>query len=125
MITQMITKVAEELFSPKCSKQLHEKKAMPPPPPKTNDTNSVMRWNSIDSHQTIETDHIICQSVRSDSGSTDCVQQKIGTTADHWAAVEKHGAQQKCQVIQLEKSTDETEVKKLFLQKQLDDVIVE
>ena len=72
MITQMITKVAEEPLSPKHSKRLHKKKAMPPPP-KTNDTNSVVRQNSINSHQTIETDNIICQFVRSDSGSTDCV----------------------------------------------------
>ena len=63
MITQMIMKVAEELLSPKCSRQLHEKKAMPPPP-KSNDTNSVVRRNSIDSHQTIEMDHVIHQFVR-------------------------------------------------------------
>ena len=37
MITHMITKVAEEPHGSRCSKQLHEKKAMPPP--KTNDTN--------------------------------------------------------------------------------------
>ena len=71
MIIQKIMKVAEELSSPKHSRRLHEKKAMSPP--KTNDTNSVMRQNSIDSHQTIETDHIISQFVRSDSGSTDPV----------------------------------------------------
>ena len=42
MIAQMITKVAEEPLSPKRSKRLCEMKAMPPPP-KTNDTNSVVR----------------------------------------------------------------------------------
>ena len=42
VVTQMIMKVAEEPSSPKCSKQLCEKKAIPPPP-KTNDTNSVVR----------------------------------------------------------------------------------
>ena len=122
MITQMIMKVAEELSSPKRSKRLCEKKAMPPPP-KTNDTNSVMRQNSIDSHQTTETDNIIPQFIRSDSGSTDHVGQKIRMTADHWAVVEKDAAQGKRQGIQLEKSVAEAEVKKLYLQKQPDDVI--
>ena len=72
MIAQMITKVAEEPLSPQHSKQLREKKAMPPPP-KTNDTYSTMRQNSIDLHQTIEMNNIIRQFVRSDSGSTDHV----------------------------------------------------
>ena len=44
-------------------------------------------------------------------------------TADHWAAVKKYAAQWKHQEIQLEKSIAEAEVKKLYLQKQLDDVI--
>ena len=122
MITQTITKVAEEPSSPKHSKRLCEKKDIPPPP-KTNDTNNVVRWNSINSHQTIEMDNIICQFVRSDSGSTDSVWLKIGMTADHWAAVEKDAAQWKCWEIQLEKSIAEAEVKKLFLQKQPDNVI--
>ena len=73
MITHMTMKVAEEPPSPKHNKQLCEKKAIPPPPPKTNDTNSVARQNSIDPNQTIETDNLICQFVRSDSGSTDHV----------------------------------------------------
>ena len=72
MISQMNTKVAEEPLSPQHSKQLREKKAMPPPP-KTNDTYSTMRQNSIDLHQTIEMNNIIRQFVRSDSGSTDHV----------------------------------------------------
>ena len=49
--------------------------------------------------------------------STDQVQQKIGTTADHWAAVEKDVTQWKHQAIQLEKGIAEAEVKKLDLQK--------
>ena len=44
-------------------------------------------------------------------------------TADHWAAVEKDTTQWKCQAIQLEKTIAEAEVKKLYPQKQLDDVI--
>ena len=44
-------------------------------------------------------------------------------TADHWAAVEKDAAQWKCWVIQLENSIAEAKVKKLYLQKELDDVI--
>ena len=72
MITQLITKVAEEPSTPKRSKRLHEKKAIPQPS-KVNDTNSIMRRNSIDLHKTIETDNIICQFVRSDSESTDHV----------------------------------------------------
>ena len=48
---------------------------------------------------------------------------KIRTTADHWAAVEKDATQWKCQAIQLEKGIAEAEVKKLYLQKQPDDVI--
>ena len=39
MISHMITKDMEEPHSSKCSKKLHEKKAMPPP--KMDDTNSV------------------------------------------------------------------------------------
>ena len=42
MMTHMITKVAEEPHISRHSKQLCEKKAMPPPP-KTNDTNSATR----------------------------------------------------------------------------------
>ena len=48
---------------------------------------------------------------------------KNRTTADHWAAVEKDAAQQKHQAIQLEKGIAEAEVKKLYLQKQPDNVI--
>ena len=44
-------------------------------------------------------------------------------TADHQAAVEKDATQQKSQAIQLEKNKAEAEVKKIYLQKQLDDVI--
>ena len=36
-------------------------------------------------------------------------------TADHWAAVEKDAAQQKHQVIQLETSVAEAEVKKSII----------
>ena len=71
MITHMITQVAEEPHGSRCSKWLGEKKAMPPP--KTNDMNSVARWNSIDLHQSREMNIFICQFVRSDSGSTDHV----------------------------------------------------
>ena len=71
MITHMITQVAEEPQSSKHSQQLHEKKVMPPP--KTNDTNSVARRNSINLHQTWEMDNLIHQFVRSESGSTDRV----------------------------------------------------
>ena len=122
VITHMIMKVAEESQSSKCSQQLCEKNVMPPPP-KIHDTNSFARQNSINSHQTWETDNFICQFVKSDSGGTECVQQKIGMTADHWAAVEKDVTQWKCQAIQLEKTVAEAEVKKLYLQKQLDDII--
>ena len=80
MITHLITKVAEEPQSSKHSQQLREKKAMPPP--KTNNTNSIARQNSIDLCQTQETDNFIHQFVRSDSGGTICIQQKIRTTAD-------------------------------------------
>ena len=90
VITHMLTKVAEEPHGSRSSKWLCEKKAMPPT--KTNDTNSVSRQNSINLHQTQEMDNLICHFVRSDSGSTDHVWQKIGMTADHWAAVEKDGA---------------------------------
>ena len=68
-------------------------------------------------------DNIIRQFVRSDSESTDHVWQKIRLTADHLAAVEKDAAQWKCRAIQLEKSVAEAEVKRLYLQKQLDDVM--
>ena len=91
MITHMIKKVAEEPHGYRHSKWLCEKKAMPPPP-KTNDMNSVARWNSIDSHQTQETDNFICHFVRPDFGSTDHVWQKIRSATDHWAEVEKDAA---------------------------------
>ena len=66
-------------------------------------------------------DKLICQIVRSES--TDRVQQKIRSAVDDWTAVEKDNAQRKCQVIQLDKSIAEAEVKKLYLQKELDDKI--
>ena len=122
MITQLITKVAEEPSTLKCSKRLCEKKSVAQPS-KVNDTNSIVRQNSINSHQSIEMDNIIRQFVRSDSASTDPVWQKLGMTANHWAAVETDTAQQKHWAIQLEKSVAEAEVKKLYLQKQPDDII--
>ena len=70
MTTHMITKVAEKPHSSRCSKQLCEKKAMPPPP-KSSNMNSVARQNSINLHQTQEMDTLIRHFVRSDSGSTD------------------------------------------------------
>ena len=121
MVTHLITKVVEEPHSPRCSKWLCEKKVMPPS--KTNDTNSVTRQNSIDLHQTQETDNLIYWFIRSDSGSTNHIWQKIGLTADHWGAVEKNATQQKHWAIQLEKNIAEAEVKKLYLQKQKHDVI--
>ena len=49
--------------------------------------------------------------------------KKLEQLQDHWAAVEKDAAQQKHQAIQLEKTVAEAEVKKLYPQKQLVDVI--
>ena len=69
VITYMITKVVEKPQGSQHSKQLCEKKAMPPP--KTNGTSSVTRSNSIDLHPTQEMDKLISHFVRSDSGSTD------------------------------------------------------
>ena len=51
-LTQLINQLADEPGGSQHSKQLHEEKAMPPP--KTTETNSVAKQNSINLHQTHE-----------------------------------------------------------------------
>ena len=48
------------------------------------------------SHLSGNTENVIHHLVRSDSEASDRVQRKIGTEADHWAAIEKDAAQRKC-----------------------------
>ena len=52
-------------------------------------TGSAIMRSRTTSHQSGNTDNVIHQLVRSDSESSERVQRKIGTEAEHWAAVEK------------------------------------
>ena len=70
-ITQLMIQLADELEGSQHSKRLWEEETMCSP--KANDTNSVVRQNSIGSHQTHEMDKLLHQLVRSDSESTDQV----------------------------------------------------
>ena len=58
---------------------------------------------------------MIRQLVRSDSES-ERVRQKIRTEAEHWAAVEKDAAQQKCGAIQIDQEVAEAELQRAYLQ---------
>ena len=64
----------------------------------TDDTEAgnVVMQSRAASHQSGNTDNVTHQLVRSDSESSEQLQRKIGTEAEHWAAVEKDAAQQKC-----------------------------
>ena len=59
-------------------------------------TGNVIMQSRAASHQSGNTDNVIHQLMRSDSESSERVRRKIGTEAEHWAAVEKDAAQQKC-----------------------------
>ena len=54
--------------------------------------------------------------VRSDSEVSDQIQRKIGTEAEHWAAVEKDAAQQKHRSIQTDQEVAEAELQDAYLQ---------
>ena len=58
-------------------------------------TGSAIVRSRVTSHQSGNTDNVIHQLVRSDSESSERVQRKIGTEAEHWAAIEKDAAQRK------------------------------
>ena len=59
---------------------------------------------------------MICHLVRSDSEASEQFQSKIGTEAEHWAAVEKDAAQWKCQAIQIDQEVTEAELQNAYLQ---------
>ena len=74
-------------------KNLHEKEAKH----LTDNTGmgSAIMQSRAASHQSGNTDNVICQLVQSDSESSEQVQRKIRTEAEHWAAIEKDAAQWK------------------------------
>ena len=78
--------------------------------------NVVMRSRAT-SHQSGNTDNLIHQLMRSDSESSEQVQRKIGTEAEHWAALEKDAAQRKCQAIQIDQEVAEAELQRAYLQR--------
>ena len=59
---------------------------------------------------------MIHQLVRSDSESSERVQRKIGTEAEHWAAIEKDVAQRKHRAIQIDQEVAEAELQLAYLQ---------
>ena len=68
------------------------------------------------SHQSGNTDNVICQLVRSASESSERIQRKIRTEGEHWAAVEKDAAQRKHQAIQMDQEVAEAELQRAYLQ---------
>ena len=54
--------------------------------------------------------------MRSDSEASDQVQRKIGTEAEHWAAIEKDAAQWKHRAIQIDQEVAEAELQDAYLQ---------
>ena len=60
---------------------------------------------------------MIHQLVRSDSESSERVRRKIGTEAEHWAAIEKDAAQRKRQAIQIDQEVAEAELQHAYLQR--------
>ena len=68
------------------------------------------------SHQSGSTDNVISWLVRSDSESSEPVQRKIGTEAEHWVAVEKDAAQRKRRAIQIDQEVAEAELQHAYLQ---------
>ena len=69
------------------------------------------------SHQSGNTDNVIHQLVRSDSESSERVRRKVGTEAEHWAAVEKDAAQWKRRAIQIDQEVAEAELQHAYLQR--------
>ena len=60
---------------------------------------------------------MIHQLVRSDSEASERVRRKIGTEAEHWAAIEKDAAQQKRRGIQIDQEVAEAELQHAYLQR--------
>ena len=96
-------------------KNLHERKAKH----LTDDTRagSVIMQSRAASHQSGNTENVIHHLVRSDSEVSDRVRRKIGTEAEHWAAIEKDAAQWKCQAIQIDQEVTEAELQDAYLQR--------
>ena len=95
-------------------KNLHEKEAKH----LTDDTgtgSAIMRSRAA-SHQSGNTDNVIQQLMRSDSESSERVRRKIGTEAEHWAAIEKDAAQWKRRAIQIDQEVAEAELQCAYLQ---------
>ena len=67
-------------------------------------------------HMSGNTDNVIHHLVRSDSEVSDWVRRKIGTEAEHWAAIEKDAAQWKCWAIQIDQEVAEAELQDAYLQ---------
>ena len=84
----------------------------------TDDTGagSVIMQSRAASHLSRNTENMICHLVRSDSEVSDQVRRKIGTEAEHWAAVEKDTAQQKHRAIQIDQEVAEAELQDAYLQ---------
>ena len=59
-------------------------------------TGSVIMRSRATSHQSGNTEKVICQLMRSDSEASEQFQRKLRTEAEHWAAIEKDAAQWKC-----------------------------
>ena len=78
--------------------------------------NAAMRSRAA-SHQSGNTVNVIHQLVRSDSESSERVQRKIGTEAEHWAAIEKDAAQRKHRAIQIDQEVAEAELQHAYLQR--------
>ena len=97
-----------------CRKNLRKKEAKH----LTDDTGagSVIMWSRAASHLSGNTENVIHHLVRADSEVSDRVQRKIGTEAEHWAAIEKDTAQQKHQAIQIDQEVTEAELQDAYLQ---------
>ena len=80
------------------------------------ETGSAIVQSRAASHQSGNTDNVICQLVRSDSEWSEWVQRKIRTEAEQWAAVEKDAAQQKRWAIQMDQEVAEAELQRAYLQ---------
>ena len=117
-MSEVISKLLEE-HTKNCGEKQHRKNLCGKEAKHlTDDTGagSVIMRSKAASHMSRNTDNMIHHLVRSDSEVSDWVQRKIGTEAEHWAAVEKDAAQRKCWAIQIDQEVAEAELQDAYLQ---------
>ena len=114
LISRLLEKPAKKCGNKQHRKNLYEKEAKQ----LTDDTGtgSIIKRSRATAHQSRNTENVIHQLIRSDSEASEQIQRKLGTEAEHWAAIEKDAAQWKHQAIQIDQEVAEVEPQNAYLQ---------